>query len=232
MLPSENRGRYPIRLTAIFAVCAALALGGCANDPRRSPVTSASGISSDPGLATIVIGQVFVGSGAPQHECPWGIMSEWLRHRTLDDRTPPTQLQLRNFACAIPDRATPPAFTVLQVPPGDYRMFEITAYAPMRSPSSTRVQEPPPGFTTWEEATVPRFSIAAGEVVYVGNVVFIYAAPAQMRGGSTPDLARAALRALWPAGAERMIDRRMSIGRAAPRQSSHENSKGSDPRHD
>lgn len=203
--------------TAIFAVCLAALLGGCGNDPRRFSVASSTGISRDAGLGTVVIGQLYVGRGETRESCPQRLAANWVRLRAATDPAGApifSQPSLRDFGCAIDDKSVPPAFSVFQLEPGDYVLTHITDSGFMRGQGSTVVRNDPEARDPdgRPARTVPRFRVAAGEIVYVGNLVYLNSFPAEIKGESTPDLARAALRALWPDGAERMIERRMLIG--------------------
>ncbi|MFN8760069.1 MAG: hypothetical protein ACK5XA_14825, partial [Tagaea sp.] len=59
-------------------------------------------------------------------------------------------------------------------------------------------------------------SVAAGEVVHVGTLVYLRSDPAELRVTANLEDARTALRAVWPAGANRLIERRMLVGPAQP----------------
>jgi hypothetical protein len=205
------------RLAIVFAV--SLVLTACGPPINVPPVTSRGGFVHDPKLGTIVIGQIFTGNGAANASCPYRMLTSWV-HRTppgeTADMKAPRQFDVSNTACAVTDKSAVPAFSVFQIQPGDYILHKITRHSPFTPISNTDVRNTSAATASADGMTVPRFSVAAGEAVYVGNVVLLNAFPAEMRGASTPEPARAALRAVWPEGAERMVDRRMLIGPRRP----------------
>lgn len=214
MLPSDNRGRYPIRLAAIFAVCAALLLGGCA-PPNPWSATARGPFSHNPERATVVIGQAFVGNHLANEPCPAALTSSWsMAGRGL-------AFQIRELECAPADQRPsadlsrlPAKFLILQLPPGNYRLDEVRQFRRMRGELITPIRDTRPTPNGWPDMTVPRFSVAAGEVVHVGTLVYLRADPVNLRTTANLAQARDALREVWPEGAERIIERRMLVGAA------------------
>jgi len=206
------------RLAAVIA--ASLALATCGSSATNvPPVTSRSGVVADPKLGTVVIGQIFAGNGSADESCPYRMITDWVRRTPpgeTPDMTAPRQHRVTQTACSIANKETPPTFTTFQLMPGTYVLFQITRHTPFSPIAITNVRNTAAAETSTDGLTMPRFSVAAGEVVYVGNVVFLNSFPAEIRGASTPEPARAALRVLWPEGAVRIVDRRMVIGPQNP----------------
>lgn len=180
-------------------------------------MTDIAQLSTDPGIATIIIGQVYIGTPGGRESCPLRVDTRWMRLPESTDAADAWRhniMEVFRISCRTPTRGEPPAFTVLQIRPGNYVLTRI-AYADSRYKSETAVEEPQgPPRPPWERQTVPRFTVSAGEVVYVGDVALLAVLPARMTGANSPAEAHAILHRLWPEGAARLINRRMLIGPA------------------
>ncbi len=132
--------------------------------------------------------------------------------------------EVRAIECVGKDQAPtldfsvlPAKYTVLQLRPGNYGLERIENFRPMQGTTATPIRDTQPTPRGWPDMTVPRFSVAAGEVVHVGTLVFLRVEPVRLRTTANLAGARAALQEIWPEAAERLVERRMLVG-AAPNQ--------------
>lgn len=176
-------------------------------------------MSRDPGLATVVIGQTFLGSQLVGERCPTSLGAHW-----SSGSVPAFGFEVRAVQCVGKDQpptldfsVLPARYTVLQLRPGNYRLERVENFRPMEGTTVTPIRDTQPTPRGLPDMTVPRFSVAAGEVVHVGTLVFLRVEPVRLRTTANLAGARAALQELWPEAAERMIERRMLVG-AAPNQ--------------
>jgi hypothetical protein len=218
MLTSDNRGEHPIRLAAIFAVVLALGLGGCTPRPNPWSATARGPFVHNPERATVVLGQTFIGTLLANESCPTAMTATW----SLAGGTG-LAFQMRELQCVGADQPPstdfsrlPAKYLILQLLPGNYRLDEIRQFRRMRGELVTPIRDTRPTPRGWPDMTVPRFSVAAGEVVHVGTLVYLRAEPVNLRTTSNLAQARDALREIWPEGAERLIERRMLVGAAQP----------------
>jgi hypothetical protein len=208
-----------MRLGDFALVCVfALLVASCAR-PDPFAKTRPEQVSSDPGLATVVIGQTFLGNQLLDDRCPTSLGTHW-----SSGGTPVFGFEVRAIECVGKDQAPtldfsvlPARYTVLQLRPGNYRLDRVSNFRPMEGTTVTPIRDTQPTPRGWPDMTVPRFAVAAGEVVHVGTLVFFRVEPVRLRTTANLAGARAALQEIWPEAAERMVERRMLVG-AAPNQ--------------
>lgn len=200
----------------LLFVVVALFVGGCAVRPSPWAKTDPAKISNSPDLATVVIGQTYLGQVLAKESCPQTLRSHWFQ---AEPRT--LAFQIYDFECVgVEQPATrdfsrlPAKYTVVQLRPGNYRLDQVNRFRRFQQEMTTQIQDTRPTPNGWPDMTVPRFAVTAGEVVYVGTLVYLRSDPVELRTAANLDHARDALRAIWPEGAERLIERRMLVGAA------------------
>ncbi len=200
----------------LLFVVAALLVGACAIRPSPWAKTDPAQISKSPDLATVVVGQTYLGQVLAKESCPQTLRSHW---GSAETRT--LAFQIHDFECVGADQ--PPTrdftrllakYTIVQLRPGNYRLDQVNRFRRFQPEMTTQIQDTRPTPNGWSDMTVPRFAVAAGEVVYVGTLVYLRSDPVELRTTTNLEHARDALRAIWPEGAERLIERRMLVGTA------------------
>jgi hypothetical protein len=144
-----------------FAAIAAttLLLQGCQPQYPMSPVFGGS-LSPEDNAGVAVIGQSVEagGRGGFLSKCP-SIQSYWARLGKVEAGEPPGFLAV--FA-SCPERAEDPvAYNVMKIRPGTYILKTVT---------EKQAYEKDIG--EFNTGSVPKFTIAKGEVIYLGDLVF------------------------------------------------------------
>ena len=203
---------WKFALVCVFA----LLVASCAR-PDPFAKTRPEQLSSDPGLATVVIGQTFLGNQLVNERCPTSLGALW-----SSGGVPAFGFEVRAIHCVGKEQAPtldfsvlPARYTVLQLRPGNYRLDRVSNFRPMDGTTVTPIRDTQPTPRGWPDLTVPRFSVAAGEVVHVGTLVFLRVEPVRLRTTANLVRAREALQEIWPEAAERMVERRMLVGAAS-----------------
>lgn len=208
---NQRTFKYASRL---LIVVVALFVGGCAVRPSPWAKTDPTQISKNPDLATVVVGQTYLGQVLAKETCPQTLRSHWFH---AEPRA--LAFQIHDFECVGTDQPPtrdfsrlPAKYTVVQLRPGNYRLDQVNRFRRFQQEMTTQIQDTRPTPNGWPDMTVPRFAVTAGEVVYVGTLVYLRSDPVELRATSNLDQARDALRAIWPEGAERLTERRMLVG--------------------
>ncbi len=212
-MQNQRTFKYAPRL---LIVVAALFVGSCAVRPSPWAKTDPAKISKSPDLATVVVGQTYLGQVLAKETCPQTLRSHWFQ---AEPRA--LAFQIYDFECVGTDQPPtmdfsrlPAKYTIVQLRPGNYRLDQVNRFRRMLPETTTQIQDTRPTPNGWPDMTVPRFTVAAGEIVYVGTLVYLRSDPVELRTAANLDHARDTLRAIWPEGAERLIERRMLVGAA------------------
>lgn len=211
-----------IHKMAILAAMFGLLVASCAL-PNSSVVATSAQLPSDPDFAVAVIGQTSIGTLLANESCPNSLSANWssvgrsdgiVRRFSVRDIqcVEINQPAARDFALSRDFSPLPTKYTVLRLRPGNYRLDEVTHFRGFGSQTRTPIVDTRPIPRGWIDMTVPRFTVAAGEVVHVGTLVYLRVEPVNLRATANLAQAREALRQIWPEGAERMIERRMLVG--------------------
>lgn len=144
----------------IVFIAAAFMLAAC-----TTPMSTSETVGETEDVGVVIIGQAADGSGyVPLFNTCVKLSTFWVRTGAAKGES---DVWLNKIGCPQ-DKANPVAYSLLKLKPGEYRL----SHGAMQVGYATS--------TTRYAANPPKFTIAKGEVVYLGNLVFKGAFPNEL----------------------------------------------------